>query len=74
MYPPAEIETGNDDEKWCFPKISAQAGRNYNHGIGLYAIHLLILRKVLWFVCNTPMAGYIPCVCYVSFAKRKSKQ
>jgi hypothetical protein len=31
-YPPVEIKTCNDDEKWCFPKASAQAGHNYNHG------------------------------------------
>ena len=47
MYPPVEIETGNDDERCCFPKTSAQAGRNYNHEIGMIEIHLLILRNVL---------------------------
>ena len=73
-YPPIEIETGNDDEKWCFPKDSAQADRSYNHGIGMIGIHLLILCNVLWFVCNTPMAGYFPSVSYFSFAKHKSKK
>jgi hypothetical protein len=46
-YPPIEIKTGIDDEKLCFCKASAQASRNYNQGIGMHGIHLLVLCKVL---------------------------
>jgi hypothetical protein len=67
-YPPVDIKTGIDAEKWCFPEDQEQISRCSNHEIWHVWICWLIMREAIWLVYNTPKDGYVP---YVSPTRRK---